>query len=147
MADPVLFKNAFVGYSTSTAAAYVELPGVKEVTLGISRAELANSVMGDDAETFYPGLLSVPVSIVMRQDFTTNGPDENLWPQFNNRTRGRLKIRPVDAAVSTTNPSYILPGCYVTQLTPVSGSHGVLLEQRAEFRLASGHTFTRSTST
>lgn len=147
MADPVLFKNCFVGYSTSTAAAYVELPGVKEVNLGISRAELANSVMGDDAETFYPGLLSVPVSVKMRHDFTTNGPDENLWPQFNNRTKGRLKIRPVDAAVSTTNPSYILPGVYITGLTPVSGAHGQLLEQNAEFRLASGHTFTRSTST
>src|SRR6185503_11769890 len=149
MADPVVFRNAYVAISTSTGSAYAVLSGNKSVEVPMSRAELDNAVMGDDAEAKYPGILGVPVTLTHRQDFTSaaTGVDKLTFPLFNNRTKIRVKIRPVNAAVSASNPSYILPGAYIFGLTPISGSHGQLLENKLDIRIASGHVFTRSTST
>lgn len=149
MADPVLFNNGYVGFATSTAAAYAELSGNKSVSLSISRAELANSAMGDTAETFYPGLFSAPITIVHRQDFTTatTGVDKKTWAVFSAGNRCRIKLRAVDTAVSASNPSYILGGGYITSVTPINGSHGELLANEIKFVLASGFAPSRSSST
>jgi len=150
MADPVVFSNAFVGITTSTASTtYTELSGNKDIQMPLSKAELANSVMGDVAETFFPGIMSAPLSLTYRQDFSsaTIGVDALLWGLFNGEKKVKIKIRPVDAAVSTTNPSYLFSRIYCSSITPLSGSHGQLLENKAEFRLLSLGTLTRSTAT
>ena len=60
MADPVLFSNGFFAWSTSTgAAAADQVKGIKSIELPFNKAELANSVMGDGAATFYPGIMSI----------------------------------------------------------------------------------------
>jgi hypothetical protein len=153
MAEPTVFKNGYIAFTTSTASTtYVEVPGVKTISLPFSKAELANSVMGDVAETFHPGLISIPIEVTMRQDFTTtvaatSGVDKLLWNLWNNETKITVKVRAVDAAVSGTNPSYKLSPCRVFTTTPIDGSHGQLLEQKASIRVASTFTLTRSTST
>lgn len=115
----------------------------------VSRAELADSAMGDDIEAFYPGIMSVPITVECRQDFTTaaTGVDKLLWGLFNDRRPIRFKTRAVDAAVSGANPSYRLGKAYVTSVTPMSGPHGQLLINRFTIKAASGGAFTRSTST
>lgn len=147
MADPVVFRNALVSLTTATGGSYAELTGNKEVQFPMSRAELADSAMGDDIAAFHPGIVSAPLTIVHRQDFGAAGVDVKMWAPFNNRTAIKVKIRAVDSAVSSTNPSYIFNRAYVTSITPISGSHGQLLENRIEIRCASGGTLTRSTST
>jgi len=149
MANPVLFSNAYVAISTTTAAAYAVLSGNKGVEAPMSRAELDNAAMGDDVEAKYPGILSVPITLTHRQDFTTaaGGIDKTIWPLFNSRTKIRVKVRPVNSAVASSNPSYIWPGAYITGITPITGSHGELLGNKIDIRIASGHTFTRSTTT
>lgn len=103
--------------------------------------------MGDGAETFFPGLISAPITLMHRQDFGAAGIDKKFWDLWNGATPVRMKVRPVDAAVSTTNPSYIFTPVRVYSITPVSGAHGALLEQAVTLRLGSGATVTRSTST
>jgi len=153
MADPTVFKNAYIALTTSTASTtYLEMPGVKSISIPFSKAELPNGVMGDSAEVFHPGLISVPISVTMRQDFTTTvsasgGSDKLLWGLFNGETKVKMKVRAVDTTVSGTNPSYIMGPVGVFSFTPLDGSHGTLLEQKAEFRLRSPVTITRSTST
>jgi hypothetical protein len=148
MADPVLLKNAFVSFSTSTGSAvYTEVDANKSIELPLSKAELANSVMGDGAETFFPGLISVPISLTHRQDFGAAGIDKKFYDLWNNGTAFRLKVRPVDAAASSTNPSLIFSSVRIFSITPISGAHGVLLENVATLKLGSGATVTRSTST
>lgn len=150
MADPVVFKNAYVAFSTSTgSASYTELAGVKTVEMPLSKAELADAVMGDVAEVMYPGIYSAPLSLTCRQDFTTAaaGVDKLLYARWQAETAFRVKIRPVDAAVASSNPSYIFDKMRIFSITPLSGSHGQLLENRASLKLGSGGTLTRSTST
>jgi hypothetical protein len=151
MATETLLSNAYVAFTTSTASStYTVRPDNKALEFPISRAELANSVMGDSAETFAPGLLSVPISLTYRQSYTTAAAtqiDKFFYDRLVNGTKFRLKTRAVNTTVGGTNPSYIFTPVIVTSFTPVSGQHGQLLEQSVTLRLASGATITRSTST
>jgi hypothetical protein len=148
MANPVVFFNGYVAFTTSTASAvYVEVDANKSIEIPLSKAELANSVMGDSAETFYPGLISAPITVTHRQDFTTAGVDKKFWTLWNAGTPFRMKVRPVDAAASSSNPSLIFTPVRVFSITPISGAHGALLENAVTIKLGSGATVTRSTST
>lgn len=148
MSEPTMFKNGYVAWTTATGSStYTELPDVKSVEVPLSKAELANSVMGDSAETFFPGLISAPISATLRQSFESGGADAALFTRWNAETKFRLKVRPVDAAVSTTNPSYIFNRVGIFSITPISGQHGQLLENQVQFRLLSGSTVARSTAT
>jgi hypothetical protein len=151
MATETLLSNAYVAFSTSTGSAvYTERPDLKSLEMPFSRAELANSVMGDSAETFAQGLISLPISLTYRQSYTTAAAtaiDKFFYDRLVGGTKFRMKVRAVDAAVSGTNPSYISTPVIVTSYTPISGQHGQLLEQSVTLRLASGATITRSTST
>lgn len=150
MAEPTLFKNGYVAWTTSTgSSAYVEIAGVKSISMPLSKAELANGVMGDGAEVMYPGLISAPISVTCRQDFTTAaaGVDKQAWARWNGEMKFRVKVRPVDGAVADDNPSYIFDRVGLFNHTPIEGQHGVLLENKLEFRLLSGATVARSSST
>lgn len=150
MADPVVFKNCWVGFTTSTGTTgFTELAGVKNVELPISKAELADAVMGDVAEVAYPGLYSAPLSLTCRQDFTTAaaGVDALLWNRWNNETAFKCKLKPVDAAVADDNPTFTLTKVRVFAITPISGNHGQLLENRCQLKLCSGGALLRSSST
>jgi hypothetical protein len=148
VSDPVLFRNGFFAFTTATGSAvYVNVDACKSFELPLSKAELANSVMGDNGETFYPGLQSIPVAAVFRQDFGAAGIDQKMWNLWNNGTAFRVKARPVNGAASTTNPSYIINRAYLMSITPISGAHGVLLEMSIAIKPGSGYTLSRSTST
>lgn len=155
MAEATLFRNGYAAFTTSTASTtYLEIPGVKSISIPFSRAELANSVMGDVAETFEQGLFSIPIEISTRQDFTTtvaatSGADKLFYNLVNGGAKVKLKVRAVDSAVSGTNPSYLFSPVKAFSFTPIDGSHGQLLEQKVSVRLCSnaGTPWTRSTST
>lgn len=155
MPEPTLYKNAAVFWSTSTgSAAADQIPGVKSLAFPLSKAELDNAVMGDGGTAVYPGLFSSPMTVRCRQDFSTGaalgdgGVDKEAWTRWNSETKFRVKFRPVNAAASSTNPSYILNRVGLFQHTPFgNGEHGQLLENTLEMRILSGCTISRSTST
>lgn len=147
MAVATVFKDGYVYWTTATGGSYAEAPDVKEVQVPLSKAELENSVMSDGAATFFPGILSAPITIRARQSFASGGMDSSAWTKFNSESRIKLKLRAVDSAVSSTNPSYIFNPVSVFSITPISGAHGALLEQNIQLRLLSGGTVTRSTAT
>lgn len=141
-----------MGITSSTGSnTYNTFTGVKSAEMPINRAELDNAAMGDDIEGKYPGILSAPITVTYRQDFATGAAplavDKNLWTYFNNRTALKIKLRGVNSAVSSTNPSYKEDRVYIFGITPIVGSHGQILENKVEFRPASGCTLTRSTTT
>jgi hypothetical protein len=109
--------------------------------------------MGDNAETFHPGLISIPISLTVRQDYTTtvaatSGADKLFYNLWNSETKFTVKVRAVDAAVSGTNPSYKFSPVRVFNHQPFGpGTHGQLLENSVELGLASTFVLTRSTST
>lgn len=152
MADPVVFRNGYFAVASSTSSnTYNVFVGVKSVQMPLSRAELDNAAMGDDIDGKYPGIFSAPVTVTYRQDFSTGAAplavDKNLWTYFTNRTALKIKARAVNSGVTNVNPSYKEDRVYIFGITPIVGSHGQILENKVEFRPASGCTLTRSTST
>lgn len=150
MADPTLFQNGAVFFATSTGSvASAQIAGVKSVSAPFTHAELDDAVMGDVLGAKYPGLQDRPISIVCRQDFTTaaTGVDKLVYTRQENRTAFRVKLRPVNAAVSSTNPSYLFSRMRIFKSTPIDGAHGQLLENKIELKPCTGCTVTRSTST
>lgn len=148
MADPIVFSNGYLALTTSTGSAVYTAPaGQKSVTIPLSRAELDDAVMGDDISATYPGIRSAPISARYRQNFAAGGIDALAFARWDAKTMMRLKVRPVNGAVATANPSLIWNRVYISSITPVSGAHGEILYNAIEFRPASGCTVTRSTST
>ncbi len=148
MADPTVFSNGYLAFTTSTGGATYTMPaGVKSVTIPISRAELDDAVMGDDISATYPGIVSAPISCRIRQNFASTGIDAWAWTRFNNKTPFKVKVRPVNGAVATTNPTYRWTRVYISSITPVSAGHGETLWNDIELRPMSGGTLTRATNT
>jgi hypothetical protein len=151
MAEPTLFQNGAVFFATSTGSvASAQLNGVKSVTAPFTNAELEDAVMGDVLQAKYPGLQDRPISITCRQDFTTSatqGVDKLVYTRQENRTAFRVKLRPVNAAVSSTNPSYLFTRMRIFGSTPITGAHGELLGNTIELKPCTGCTVSRSTST
>lgn len=148
MADPIVFYNGFIGFTTSTGGATYTMPaGNKSITIPVSRAELDDAVMGDDINATYPGIQSAPISARFRNNYASTGIDALAFSRWNSKTMFRVKVRPVNAAVSTTNPSLRWTRMYIASITPIQGTHGELLFNDIELRPATGCTFTRSTST
>lgn len=146
MAAPTLFKNGGLHMASSTqGTTYTQVAGVKSVEMPLSKAELANGVMSDNVEVFFPGLVSAPITATLRQDFigTATGNDAEFWTRWNSETKFRLGVLPVNAVVSATNPRYTFTAVGVFSITPISGAHGVLLEQQVTFRCLSGCALSR----
>lgn len=147
---PTVFSNGFIGVTTSTTTGTVtEITGVKEITAPMSRAELGDSVMGDTIEASYPGVISAPISVVCREDYdSSTGNNEKFYDLMIARTKINVVIKPVDGAASGTNPRFYYIAMRVTQANAApSGTWGAAVENRIEFRPASGCTITRATST
>ena len=148
MADPLVFTNGFLGFTTatSTAGAYTAPVGLKSVTIPISRAELDDAAMGDDISATFPGIITGPISARFRQNYAVGGIDSVAYVRWNAKTMFRADVRPVNAVVSTTNPAYRWSRVYIASITPVNGAHGEILYNDLEIRPASGCVFSRSTS-
>jgi len=147
---PTVFSNGWIAVTTGTATGTLTaITGVKEITAPLSRAELNDSVMGDTIETFYPGVFSAPISVVCREDYdSSTGNNEKFYDRMNARTKFNVAIKPVNAAASGTNPRIYYEGVYCTMANAApSGSWGNAVENRLEFRPASGCVITRATST
>jgi hypothetical protein len=157
MANPVLFSNGYVGVATSSGVtaftSAMNLSGVKSVAAPFSKADLDDAVMGDTMAAKYPGLMDIPITVVVRQDFTTGGAtfasfgnDKKFWTAWNANMAMSLQLRAVNSAGAVTNPKYTFSKVRIHNIGPINGSHGELLTQSVEFRTQSGCTVTRVTS-
>jgi hypothetical protein len=94
-----------------------------QVSFNYSADELDDTAMGDTHRSRIGGLKDSSVTLGFHADFAASEVDATLWPLRNTKTS--VVVKPRNAAVSATNPSYT--GTYlVNQLTPISGSVGEL---------------------
>lgn len=150
MGAPTVFTDGWIAVTTGTSTGTLtRITGVKEIQAPFSRAELADAVMGDTIEAMYPGILSAPISVVCREDYdTSTGVNVNFYTRLLNRTKFNVAIKPTSSAASGTNPRVYYEGVYVYQANAApSGAHGAAVENRIEFRPASGCAITYATST
>lgn len=96
------------------------------VEFSVDVDELDSTVMGNNGfKSTLGGLKEGSLKISLKQDFAASNIDSILWPLLG--TVVTFVIKPVAAAVSTSNPSYsgsVLVGSYA----PINGSVGDLVE-------------------
>ena len=149
--DPVLFKNGGLYLGTSTSAYVNFTRALKGLQFPLAKAELANSVMGDNAETMEQGLESLQISATFRQDFTASGVDAKTYSWWKNGNKLYAIFKPVNTTTATTNPEFRCK-VKVFNITPITGDHGQLLANEVSLRLVSATStsayngITRSTS-
>jgi len=133
------FTNASLVLNSVDLSAYV-----RSVTLNIEMDELEDTAMGDTYRSRLGGLRDYSLDVEFNQDFANSAVDQTVYPLLMSQlTATAFVLKPVNAAVSTTNPSYS-GSVLVREYTPVEGSVGDLAVTSASWP-GSG-TLTRATA-
>jgi hypothetical protein len=78
------------------------------------------------------GLKNDSFVISFQQDFSPAEVNATLYPLYNNETEFTVAIRPVTAAISTSNPEYSAT-CVLLEYQPLSGKVGDLSVTKTTF--------------
>lgn len=78
----------------------------RNVQLTLNATELSSEAMGDSWEEVTGGLKAGTLSFEVLDDFAASSIDSILWTAFNTGTNVACAVRPVNAAIATTNPEY-----------------------------------------
>jgi hypothetical protein len=112
-----ILTNAFISVDAQDLSQYA-----KSVTVSSEDDDV--DVTGFNAagvKQVAAGLRSAEISITFNQD--VSGVDDILWPIHANREVVEIIVKPNDAAVSATNPSYTMQGVLLTY-SPIDGDVG-----------------------
>lgn len=90
------------------------------------------------------GLQDTTITLNFQQDFASGEVDATLFPLWDNETEFTVAVRPVDAAISVSNPEYS-GTCILLEYSPLNGGVGELSETEVEFPVQRG-TFARATA-
>ena len=93
------------------------------VTFGTVYDLVEVTQMGDIAKKMVAGLEENSLSLELQQDFGVAQLESVIYP--NRGLRVACTVRPVNAAVSATNPQYAFQ-VLISEWTPLSGSVGTL---------------------
>lgn len=113
--------------------AYIYLNGASDISDHCSKVAFECEGEELDSTTFSStgwksvlgGLKSGNLGLDLKGDYAASNLDSILWPLFN--TVVTFVIKPVNAAVSTSNPTYS-GSVLISKLTPVTGGVGELVE-------------------
>lgn len=78
----------------------------KAGTITAEGEQLDSTTFGDSWREYIMGLKGGSVAIQFLDDFASGSVDATIWSAFNTGTAVAVAIRPVNAAISTTNPEY-----------------------------------------
>jgi hypothetical protein len=90
---------------------------------------------------FTGGLQNNSVEISLMQDFAATKTEATIFPLVGTTTT--LVIKPINAATSTTNPTYTISNAYLAAHTPVAGAVGELAMTTLTF---TGGTLVKTTA-
>ena len=110
---------------------------VTSVTLSQSADSLETTAMGDSARTFIAGLTNGTVDIDFNADFAASKTEATIFPLVGTTTA--VVVKPVDASVSATNPSYTF-NVVVTEWDTLNGSIGELATHSVSWQIAGAIT-------
>ena len=111
-----MLSNASITINSVDLSSYVT-----SVTLSQSAANLEDTAMGDTSRSYIGGLKSGSVDIEFNADFAAAKTEATIFPLVGTSTA--VVIKPVDASVSVTNPSYSF-NAVVTEWDTLNGSVG-----------------------
>ena len=111
-----MLSNASITINSVDLSSYVT-----SVTLSQSADNLEDTAMGDTSRSYIGGLKSGSVDIEFNADFAAAKTEATIFPLVGTSTA--VVIKPVDASVSVTNPSYSF-NAVVTEWDTLNGSVG-----------------------
>jgi hypothetical protein len=127
-----MLNNASVTINSVDLSSYVT-----SVTLSQSADSLETTAMGDTARTFIGGLTNGTVDIDFNADFAASKTEATIYPLVGTTTA--VVVKPVDASVSATNPSYTF-NVVVTEWDTLNGSIGELATHSVSWQIAGAIT-------
>ena len=127
-----MLNNASVTINSVDLSSYVT-----SVTLSQSADSLETTAMGDTARTFIAGLTNGTVDIDFNADFAASKTEATIFPLVGTTTA--VVVKPVDASVSATNPSYTF-NVVVTEWDTLNGSIGELATHSVSWQIAGAIT-------
>ena len=101
------------------------------VTLNYEVEAVEDTTFGNTGRTFTGGLQNVTCDIEFMQDYAANEVEATIYPLVGTRTT--VRVKPTASAVSATNPSYTITGCYLASHTPINGAVGELSTTELSF--------------
>mgnify|MGYP003109172463 FL=1 len=127
-----MLNNASVTINSVDLSSYVT-----SVTLSQSADSLETTAMGDTARTYIGGLTNGTVDIEFNADFAAAKTEATIYPLVGTTTA--VVVKPVDASVSATNPSYTF-NVVVTEWDTLNGSIGELATHSVSWQIAGAIT-------
>lgn len=110
----------------------------KAGTITAEGEQLDSTTFGDSWREYIMGLKGGSVAIEFLDDFASGSVDATIWAAFAAGTAVAVAIRPVNAAISTTNPEYqfnVLPNQW-----SLGGSIGELAGKQLTFPITGAIT-------
>ena len=111
-----MLNNASVTINSVDLSSYVT-----SITLSQSADNLEDTAMGDTSRSYIGGLKSGSVDIEFNADFAASKTEATIFPLVGTSTA--VVVKPVDASVSATNPSFTF-NAIVTEWDTLNGSVG-----------------------
>lgn len=113
-----------------------------KVAFEVEAEELDSTTFGSTGwASMLGGLKKGNVGVALKGDYAASNIDSILWPLFG--TVATIVIKAVNAAVSTSNPTYS-GSVLISKLTPITGDVGKLVE--FDLQWPTTGTVTRATS-
>jgi len=110
-------------------------------TITVGYDQLEATAFGAQGRAYVAGLESVEVTLTLFASYGTGEVEDTLAGLVGTTTT--LVVKPTDAAVGSSNPSYTITGAFLTSFTPINGSVGELSSYDVSFV---GGTWVRATS-
>ncbi|CAB4214902.1 hypothetical protein UFOVP1616_51 [uncultured Caudovirales phage] len=114
----LVLKDAYVLFGTYDISDHVA-----SVTLQSTLDVVETTAMGSTAKTRVAGLADNSLTLELHQDFAAGSIEAAVYPTIG--TAVTILIKPVNAAVTATNPSYSV-SALITEWTMIDGTTGVL---------------------
>lgn len=110
-------------------------------TITVGYDQLEATAFGASGRAYVAGLESVDVTLTLFASYGTGEIEDTLQGLVGTTTT--VVIKPSDAAVGASNPSYTITGAFLASFTPIAGSVGEL--SSIDVNLVGG-TWARATS-
>jgi hypothetical protein len=119
---------------------------VSAVTITTSRPEVDVTSMGDAYQAFVGGIPDATIEVAYYQDHASASVDATHWPLVGSDTTFPVSVRPVNAAGSTTNPTFVMTALLLGDYQPIAGDVGSASTTTVAYRNAGSTGIVRHTT-
>jgi hypothetical protein len=119
---------------------------VSGVTITTTRPEVDVTSMGDTFQSFVGGIPDATIEVAYFQDHAAATVDATHWPLVNSDTPFAVSVRPVNAAGSSTNPTFWGMFLLLGDYQPIAGDVGTASTTTVSYRNAGTAGITRATT-